>query len=253
MSFSFIVAYRHNPEREKNLRKIFNWISQFDCEIIMVESDASSKIELFKDYKINHIFLQNNYPFNKSWCFNVGYKNAKFDKIVFGDADLVMNSKSFLSSLDLLNEYDCVNPYSSVIDLTPEETEHYLNNEDFSFLEKIERHGRGDTDNQKVPMCGGIIMFTKEGLNKIAGWNEDFWGWGAEDDCISIKVKWFLKHENIKDRCYHLYHTKAPIDTNLYYRNLTIYNHFLNAPKENFIPYISQVAPTIGKIDKKIN
>jgi hypothetical protein len=252
MSFSYIIAYRHTSDRETNLKTILNWLKSFDCEVLIVESDIESKMSLFKDFQFSHIFLKNNFPFNKSWCFNVGYKNAKYDKIVFGDADLVMNKESFLSSLNLLDEFECVNPYSSVIDLTPGETIQYINTKDFSNLEKIERHGRGDTDNQKVPMCGGIIMFTKNSLDKIAGWNEDFWGWGAEDDCISIKVKHFLKYENIKGNCYHLFHNKAPIDTNLYYRNLTIYNNFMNAPKESFIPYIEQVAGTIGKIDKKL-
>jgi predicted glycosyltransferase involved in capsule biosynthesis len=252
MNFSYIIAYRHSEDRAINLKTILKWVSQFDCEIIIVESDISSKIDIFKEFKLKHIFLENNYPFNKSWCFNVGFKNAINDKIVFGDADLIMDSKSFLSSVELLNSFECVNPYSSVLDLSPQETSNFINNFDMDNLYSISRSGRGENDHQKVPMCGGIIMFQKQSLEKLVGWNEDFWGWGAEDDFMSNKAKLFLNCEDVKDKCYHLYHEKAQIDRNLYYRNLNIYNYFLNVTKEQYIPYFESIKDKIGKIDKKI-
>ena len=33
----------------------------------------------------------------------------------------------------------------------------------------------------------------KEALETIGGWPEEFFGWGAEDDAMSIKVRHFLK------------------------------------------------------------
>jgi glycosyltransferase involved in cell wall biosynthesis len=251
MKFSYIIAYRNSADRIKNITAILKWISKFDCEIIIVESDQVSNLtELKKEFNFNHIFLENNYPFNKSWCFNVGWKNAKTDRIVFGDADLIMEDNELINSVNLLEQYECVNPYSSVIDLEELETKEYLDTINFESLKSIQRSGRGEEDHQKVPMCGGIIMFKKEALEKIEGWNEDFWGWGAEDDCMSIKCKLFLRNENVKAKCYHLFHQKAPVVREFYFRNLQIYNYFLNLKKEDYQPYFNSIKGKIGLINK---
>jgi hypothetical protein len=33
----------------------------------------------------------------------------------------------------------------------------------------INRPGRGETDHQKVPLCGGICIFRREAIDKIGG------------------------------------------------------------------------------------
>jgi hypothetical protein len=254
MSFSYIIAYRHSDDRIKNIESILEWVGSFQCEVIIVESDTTSKLsDLKSKFVFYHILLENNYPFNKSWCFNVGFKSAKNEKIVFGDADLIMNKDSLLSSIELLNEYECVNPYSSVVDLEKRETIEYFTSKDINKLFNIVRPGRGENDHQKVPMCGGIILFQKQALEKVSGWNEDFWGWGAEDDFMSNKVLMFLTYKNIKEKCYHLYHEKAEINSNLYYRNLHIYNYFKQATKEQLIPYFESIKDKIGLLEKKLN
>ena len=254
MNFTYIIAYRHSDERYKNLETILKWISQTNCEIIIVEHDTTSKLDdLQSKIGFKKFLISNNLPFNKSWSFNVGFKNATNDKIVFGDADLIMNQESLLKYIDMLDEYDVVNPYSSVVDLTKEETINYLKSNDIDSIYKIERPGRGETDHQKVPMCGGIILFKRESIEKIGGWNEDFWGWGAEDDFMSNKSKMFLKFFEAKDKCYHLYHEKAPVYHDLYMRNLQIYTELSRCSINQMEAYIKVVSPIIGNIDKKLN
>lgn len=251
MKFTYIVAYRNSTDRINNLRKILKWVSKFDCEIIIVESDRESYIKTQEfDTPFEHIFLPNEFPFNKAWCFNVAWKSAINDIIVFGDADLVMDSDSLLESINKTSEYECVNPYSSVVDLTYDETFDYWSNGDMSRLISISRPGRGETDHQKVPFCGGIIIFRKESLEKVCGWNEDFWGWGAEDDFQSIKVKNYLSHLQVKDKCYHLWHIRGNINQELYYRNLHLYNQYLPLSKEQLYDITLKTKESIGHIDK---
>jgi len=254
MDFSYIIAYRHSEDRIKNIESILEFISGFNCEIIIVESDIDSKLDELKSrFIFSHFLLVNDYPFNKSWCFNVGWKNAKSDNIVFGDADLIMKKESLLSSISMLDEYECVNPYTSVVDLDQNETNNFISTSDINTLLNISRPGRGETDHQKVPMCGGIILFQRKALERIVGWNEDFWGWGAEDDFISDKVIMFLKYININDRCYHLFHQKAQVDYNLYQRNVYIFNYFKQANKEQVEQYLLTIKDKIGLLEKKIN
>ena len=252
MKFSYIIAYRHSDERFENIQLVLDWLSDSPYEIILVESDVDSKLELLKNkFKFEHIFLKNNYPFNKSWCFNVGWKYAKTDNIVFGDADLIMDKDEFLIAVEKLNEYEVVNPYKPVLDLTLEESNQYKSQKDFNFLKTISRPGRGETDHQKVPFCGGIIMFTKVSLMSMAGWNEDFWGWGAEDDAQSYKVfnlqKKSLQCEN---KCYHLYHSRPTPNQELYFRNFNIYKQFVQIDKPNMEKYIESIKDKIGDINK---
>jgi predicted glycosyltransferase involved in capsule biosynthesis len=244
---TYVIAYQHRPDRLMNLRRVLEWLQPFQgLEILIVEQDKKSKIAEL-NLRAKHIFIKSNVPFDKSWAFNVATKYVTTPIIIFGDSDLVMHPNAFIQAVQQLDFYDCVNPYNSVVDLTPQESQMDLNT-----ILQINRIGRGEAadDIQKVPLCGGIIMFKKEKLYEIGGWNEDFIGWGAEDDFQSLKVTKFLTHTTLSNRCYHLYHEKAQIDMNLYQRNLQLLNHFQNASKEQLKKHIEMSGPKIGQLNK---
>ena len=202
---TYVIAYLHKPDRLMNLSRVLEWLQPFQgLEILIVEQDKKSKIAEL-NLRAKHIFIKSNMPFDKSWAFNVATKYVTTPIIIFGDSDLVMHPNAFIQAVQQLDFYDCVNPYNSVVDLTPQESQMDLNT-----ILQINRIGRGEAadDIQKVPLCGGIIMFKKEKLYEIGGWNEDFIGWGAEDDFQSLKVAKFLTHTTLPNRCYHLYHEK---------------------------------------------
>lgn len=247
-SFTYIIAYRHKLDRLQNLRRVLDWINGFSgVEVIVVEQDKHSKISNLS-LKCKHIFTRSNLPFNKSHAFNVGLKYSKGDIVVFGDSDLIMTPDDFIKGLQLMNTYEMVNPYNSVIDLTPEESGLPIEN-----IVKINRPGRGETDIQKVPLCGGICIFRKSAIMKIAGWNEDFIGWGGEDDFESIKVKHFLNWTELNSKCYHLYHAKEHPDQKWYQRNLQMLNKLANLTKEQHSKSISSSASKIGMKNKYDN
>lgn len=239
--FTYIIGYRHNFERLQNLRRVLDWINGFGgVEVLLVEQDKHSKISHL-DLKAKHIFTKSNMPFNKSWAFNVGLKHSNSNIIVFGDSDLIMDPNQFISSLNLISQYEMVNPYNKVIDLTQNES--ML---PFDKMIEIDRPGRGETDIQKVPLCGGICLFRKESIQKIGGWNEDFWSWGGEDDFQSVKVKNLLTWTESSAKCYHLYHNKTQPDMKWYQRNLQILQQTSNMNKEQLQKLISAQIPKIG-------
>jgi predicted glycosyltransferase involved in capsule biosynthesis len=246
MRFTYIIGYRHTPDRLENLKAVLKWLKNFDCEVIIVESDLESKIDLLSDFEFKHVLVKNNFPYNRSWCYNVGYKMAETEYLVFGDADLILEIDAINSSVNSLKEFDCVNPYNTVLDLNDWETSKFLEDGSIDFLRTINKPGRTGTN-----MCGGLVMFTKSGFEKIGGWNEEFWGWGAEDDFMTIKVEFFLKYSSLGYKCYHLNHVKSSIDRNLYFRNLNLLNQAKNTPKENFVPYMEKVINYIGETEKK--
>jgi predicted glycosyltransferase involved in capsule biosynthesis len=240
-NFTYIISYRHSIERLNNLKRVLEWINAFSgAEVIVVEQDKHSKI---KDIKLScrHIFLKSNMPFNKSWGFNVGLKYANSNVIIFGDSDLIMDPQEFINSVRLLEQYEMVNPYNSVIDLNQQESGAGLEN-----IMRINRPGRGETDIQKVPLCGGICIFRKDAIHKIGGWHENFVGWGGEDDFQSIKVKNFLSwHEN-STKCYHLYHDRPAPDMKWYQRNLQLLQKLSPMSKEELQKVINTEVPKSG-------
>ncbi len=247
-TFSFIIAYKHRADRLQNLRRVIDWLSGFvGIELIIVEQDSSPKLDNIPLKGIKYAFTESKMPFNKSWSFNVGLKMATTDVIVFGDCDLIMDPEKFIQSLKMLENYDCVSPYSRVIDLEPGEI--YLPLEQLS---TISRPGRGETDIQKICLSGGIIMYRKQSIIKIGGWCEDFIGWGGEDDYQSFKSKTFLNWFENSGTCYHLWHERGAPDPIPYKRNLDLLNRLISLPKQETEKMITSSLSKIGLRNKYI-
>jgi hypothetical protein len=164
---------------------------------------------------------------------------------VFGDSDLIMDPNRFIDGLRLLDQYEMVNPYSSVLDLDANES-----NLQFEQMILIERPGRGENDHQKVPLCGGICMFKKETINKIGGWSEDFIGWGGEGGYQDHKTKNLLTHYESTGKCYHLWHHRGEPDKKWYPRNLDLLNKLVSLQGQELIKQINTSFPKIGLKNK---
>ncbi len=245
--FSFIIPYRHRADRIINLRRVIDWVSGFGgVEIIVVEQDRSPKLDSLTFKGIKYIFTKSDIPFNKSWAFNVGLKNSTTETVVFGDCDLIMDPNKMIDALKSLDKYECVSPYSRVIDLEPNEV-----NLNISQMDSINRPGRGETDIQKICLAGGIIMYRRESISKIGGWSEDFIGWGGEDDFQSHKSKALLNcYEQMGTKCYHLWHERGAPEQSYYQRNLELLNKLVALPLQDLVSYNSNSSSKNGMKNK---
>jgi hypothetical protein len=156
-----------------------------------------------------------------------------------------MDPSNFIDGLKKLSEFDMVSPYSSVVDL--ELNENLLN---ISDIFKIDRPGRGENDNQKINICGGIAMFRLESINKIGGWSESFIGWGGEDDFQSIKVEKLLTSHVMDNKCYHLYHAKSSPDMRYYKQSLHLLEKSKKLNNSELIDMISKMSRGNGLLNK---
>jgi predicted glycosyltransferase involved in capsule biosynthesis len=247
-TFTFVIGYRHKIDRFNNLKRTLDWINGFaGVDVILVEQDTHSKISHLP-LKARHIFLKSDKPYNRSWAFNVATKLSKSNVIVFSDSDLIMDPNQFIEGLKAIQQYEMVSPYNSVLDLDPKESNYQLQD-----LVKINRPGRGETDNQKINICGGISIFRKDAIQRIAGWNEDFIGWGGEDDFQAIKVENFLTHTTLPYKCYHLYHNREAPNQNGYQRTLQLLQTLKNLSKDDLVKTINFSLSKIGMINKYDN
>ncbi len=245
MKFTFILGYRHQKDRLTNLKRTLEWMYSFkDSEIILVEQDKYSKIKEY-NFFVKHIFLDSDQPYNRSWSFNVGLKYATTDIVVFTDSDIIVENNHFLDSLELVKEYNVVSPYNSVIDLNPKESKLPYNQ-----IFSIKREGRGELDNQKINLCGGMVIFDKNSIKLIGGWSENFISWGGEDDYQTIKVEHFLTYKELIGKCYHLYHEKQKIDKDLYSNNLNFLSKVKKYTKDDLIKEINKSYKNNGRKNK---
>ena len=95
-----------------------------------------------------------------------------------------------------------------------------------------------------------LVAHRKDALMKIGGWNEDFIGWGGEDDYQTMKVKHFLKWVELKSRCYHLYHERVAPDNRFYQRTLQLLEKSSKMSKEELERVTNASIPKIGMKNK---
>ena len=246
MRVTYVIGYRHSNDRIINLRRVLEWLSGFqNIDIIIVEQDRYSKISHL-NLRGKHIFIKNSGPYNMSWAFNVALKRCINPIIIFGDSDIIMDPQQFLNSINEINQYDVVSPYYSVLDLTPEES-----NLQFDMIYKISRPGRGETDNQKINLCGGIVIFRTETALKIGGWCESFEGWGAEDDFETSKIKKLgISNKEMPYKCFHLWHNRDQPDTSLYSKTLQLLQQLNILDASQLQMHINATSGRIGILSK---
>lgn len=246
MRITYVITYKHRPDRILHLRKVLEWLSGFsNIDTVIVEQDKHSKIKHL-NLKASHIFIKNDGTFNKSWAYNVAIKRNQNPIIVFGDSDIIMNPHEFIVAINEIANYDVVSPYSSVLDLTREESEW-----PFANLLAIQRPGRGETDNQKINLCGGITIFKAEAIMKIGGWCELFTGWGGEDDFEAHKVKAMgLTYKEMPYKCYHFFHTREEMDMKNYQQMIGLLQQLTELDEKKLQSHINQSIPKIGIMNK---
>lgn len=232
--FTYIIPFRFRPDRVVPLRRVIDWLSGFQgIEIIVVEQDTHSKISNL-NLKANHIFIESEAPFNKSWAYNVAIKRSNSPIIIFGDSDFMMNPNDLITSLKELETYECIIPTSNIVKLEPHES-----HGDFGQIFQIKR------SHAKMNMTDGICIFKRESIQKIGGWNEDFLGLGYSNKFQDVKIARMLKYKQMDFYGYHLFHSPEKMDMGLVQRNQQIMDHYMN-PQSDLQSHINLTVPKIG-------
>lgn len=246
MKLCCIVPVKYKAERFRALRRVLDNLQALDCEVIVAEQGAAPAPQIAGLLtNQTHLFLRNEFPFNKSWGLNIAWTRADADLFAFVDADNLIDPRHIRAGAADLADYDFVSPHRKLVDLTEDETDL-----PFEQIFAIERHGRGELDHQKLPLCGAVTMFRRDALERIGGWPEEFFGWGGEDDAMSAKVQRLLKWKENDPHCYHLYHPRS-ISTEWYQRNLGILQLYMHAETDELEDHIDGVRPLIGDPDRK--
>ncbi len=247
MTLTCIIPFMYSEDRLLPLRRVLANARLLNCEVIVIEQGLQPALpdkQVLTDEK--YLFLKNEFPFNKSWALNIAWKQAAGDAILFMDADTLIAPEHVQAAVEALADCDFISPHTKVIDLLETESDQPL-----AALFGIDRPGRGAHDRQKVPLCGGITLFTKAALEKIAGWPEEFFGWGGEDDAMGRKVELLLRWKELDFTCFHLFHQRGVQMPDWYQRNLGILDLYMDSEDEDLLAHIDEARSLIGDPSRK--
>lgn len=210
--------------------------SRHNFEIILIEQDVISKIDFKLPDNCRHVFVYSNKPYNRSWSFNVGAKISFSDILFFSDSDILIDFYDILKCLDIFDEgHDAIDPKGFVFYLKKDQDK-------FDDIKNL-------SVRKSLSFCSCICAIKKSKFFYINGWDEDFVGWGAEDEVMSYKITSLLKDIiTLGFDIYHLYHNEADKNKKFYNNNIGTLNKVLRINKNDLFNYYS--GREIGNIDK---
>ena len=152
--------------------------------VILVEGDTTSRItERYKN--CTHVFEQSAH-FNKMRLYNKAAALADSSVLCFIDADVPPNKKAILMAYELItnNTYDIVFPYKRAEGYNIPRSLHNLVEaaEDIFSYDESKLPWLSKSFHISYVESGGIVLFNAATYLHGGGGNEDFVGWGCEDD-----------------------------------------------------------------------
>jgi glycosyltransferase involved in cell wall biosynthesis len=178
-------------------------------------------------------------PLNRSRLRNEGAKLATGDVLAFVDAEILVPTDQLLEAARLaLEAPGVVFPHSYAWTyITPEQNEQIYEGAPFEqFIEKKISYWHGG----KIPrhwMVSPVSVISRDGFEKIGGWDEEFVGWGEEDRLYNWKANFELGPLRLVDGGFiHVNHTDKmdKQDNHIYFQEGTEENRLFRENIERF-------------------
>jgi len=183
--------------RKRNLEFIIEHYYKYvkNLNIYVIEQDTNTDLSKFK--YVNHITFKFDNGFSRSKCLNIGVKNSNSKYLILADNDLYLTRQFLQSVYTKFNDNSLIIPYNKpVIIFNNKQTEQLIK------LKKLPING--------IPLkflsYGGIQLISRNLYYKIGGYDEQFVGWGHEDDAFLYKANKLIGVEYLENTIYHLYH-----------------------------------------------
>lgn len=226
MKFTVIIPFfnQNSQYRLRNLLKVINTYQNLapDFDIYVVEQNGNNDV---KDLIINLKNVKylkvntNSNVFHKTFLLNKAINQIDSEYIIMSDADCIL---SYIGIDSIRNDYSkgsILFPFSKV---------NYYNEMNTRRLCKRE-DSLNATDDRNLPIkrfTGLVNCFSKETFNKVGGFDEEFIGWGAEDDAFVIKCERLvgeIYRTTTPSEVIHMFHPK--IDTSEYKKSELFINN----------------------------
>ncbi len=194
-----ITDHNHNPTDKKSF------------EVIFIEQKTHPEYKTVDTFGIPDKHIVVDYPgeFNKSWIMNVAAREAKGGILVFMDADMIFG-KEYLYYVNLWRQNTHPNPKFFV---------------GWDWIIKLP--GRDEPNVRMVRTtaltAGGVFWIDTDFYWEVGGMNENYFGYGGEDNDFWVRANVILgkkNHKNVLNAPYpmaHIYHDCAVASPNRFY------------------------------------
>jgi hypothetical protein len=252
---TFVTHLRYdNPDRIENLNTIINYYGTHikNSKFIFVEDDkchnkSFDSVKFIKG-RTKLCFVENNSTYYRTRALNIGMEMATDDVVVSLDTDCIVRPESIMSCYEALMSGSTVAwPYNGYFIDVGEPIRTNIINSQFNHGDILQRLD----GNYKLPLStgykeflvrctdndhlgtGGIVMFNRDKFLSIGGYNQNFIGWGCEDNEIVARTN-ILGHKTYRDKdiqaiCFHLYHRSAERAENPFFEKNSIEWHKIKA------------------------
>lgn len=215
-------------------------------QIILVEQDAKSKINLKNFPCLEHVLVKNwkkGMHFCKSVAFNSGVFKSKFNKLILHDADMLVRSDYIKKMANLLNKYESAHIGKTVCYMDQDATDRIITN-------KFIKRKNISSDRIVGYYEGGSLGIIKKAYIRIGGFCEDFIGYGCEDTEFYYRMTNATKSFTERSiDLFHLWHNRTPGWEKMHNNNKSIENKIFNASINSVITKLNKYY--INKYNKK--
>jgi hypothetical protein len=179
-----------------------------DCpgvEIIVVEHDTAARIGRLCPRGVQYVFVPRSTgeAFNKSRALNAGVRVARAATVLLHDGDIVPPTSYVRTLLQKLNgSWDAVRPLRFLFDLDAKASQLFMTSGGTStptHVAEIQQHNPGAS-----------TALRRDVYNDIGGHDEDFWGWGGEDQEFLDRLETRRLFPGSFIPAIHLWHPSAP-------------------------------------------
>ena len=175
--------------RRRNLVETLGCIEEQtyrDFEVILVEEVFNGNI-MFEDLTVDkYIKVEGLKLANRSWTRNVGANAAEGDRFLQIDGDILFDVDYFQRILGVKCPY--FTAWSTCYRLTQMGAEEYALNREYNILYNNRDPFYGAIHPSVLGAAGFASSFKRDFyFNKLGGYNENFMGWGGEDNDVALR------------------------------------------------------------------
>lgn len=174
-----------------------------DYEVIIVEEVFNGNI-IFEDMNVDqYIQVEGDKNGNRSWTRNIGANVASGDRLLQMDGDILFETDYFQRIIDDKRPWFVA--WDTCFRLTKKGAEEFTLDEDINKLFHNRDYAYGAIHPTDVGCAGFCNYFSRDFyFNKLGGYNENFFGWGGEDNDIALRARKIVGR--LQDFSYTIYH-----------------------------------------------
>jgi glycosyltransferase involved in cell wall biosynthesis len=181
MKIDFVISVR-DRDNERIQRCVDSIHSEITGKIYVVDYGSIIPVNV-KRCKVIKVDTKN--IWNKSHALNIGIKKCKNKFIGTVDCDMIIPPKFFRKCEEVLLD-NCFIFTKNVKRILPEILNWGLSVEQ---INKVSTSWNENEESKNVEAVGGIQIFSKEWINSVKGYDENFVYWGGMDNDMFERAK----------------------------------------------------------------